>query len=183
MTNKGLELLLTGTPVMSRNFNWTVTLTYSSNTNEVKDIPGETGQISIGNFGFSKARNGEPLGIFRQSYFARNDDGSLLLDANGLPQRERGSVDADGNNVIDRDTDGQPTGDLLQKVIGDPNPDYVASLINEVKIKNFSFRAQFDAVQGFDVLSWDSRMFFRFGGGEQTAKELNREETHYSFLI
>jgi len=73
-------------------------------------------------------------------------------------------------------TTGQPTGALLQKVIGDPNPDYVASWTNELTYGNFSFRAQFDAVQGNDVLSWDSRMFYRFGGGEQTGKELNGEE-------
>ena len=177
MTNKGIEILLTGTPVMTKDFNWLAILTFSANKNEVTDVPGETGEISIGNFNFSKAMNGQPLGVFRQGYYARNEDGSLLLTADGLPQREKGSVDENGNNVAERAADGQPTGTNLQKVIGDPNPDFVASIINELKYRNFSFRAQFDAVQGFDVLSWDSRMFFRFGGGEQDAKELNGEET------
>ncbi len=174
MDNKGIEVQLTATPVTSKNLNWTTSFTFSSNKNEVNGIEGD--QISIGNFGFSRARNGEPLGIFRQSYFARNSDGSLLLDANGLPQRERGSVDANGNNVVERDANGQPTGVFLQKTLGDPNPAYLASWTNELKYNNFTFRAQFDAVQGFDVLSWDSRMFFRFGGGAQTARELNGEE-------
>ena len=175
MTNKGIEIQLTAAPVLTQNFNWTTTLTYSANKNEVSGIEGD--EISIGNFGFSKARNGEALGVFRQGYYARNEDGSLLLNANGLPQRERGIVDENGNNVPGRNAAGQPDGALLQKIIGDPNPDFVASLINEVKYGNFSFRAQFDAVQGVDVLSWDSRMLYRFGGGEQTAKELNGEET------
>lgn len=174
MTNKGIEIQLTATPVTTKKLHWSSTFTLSSNKNEVSGIEGD--QISIGNFGFSKARNGEPLGIFYQSYFARNPDGSLLLDANGLPQRERGSVDANGNNVPERDANGQPTGAILQKKIGDPNPDYIASWTNEVEYKNWSFRAQFDAVQGNDVLSWDSRMFFRFGGGVQTGKELKGEE-------
>lgn len=174
MTNTGIEIQVTATPVLTKDFRWTVSLTYSANENEVNGIEGD--QLSLGNFGFAVARNGEPLGVFRQSFFARNPDGSLLLDANSLPQRERGSVDADGNNVIGRDGSGQPTGALLQKIIGDPNADYVASLINEVEYKNFSLRLQFDAVQGFDALSWDSRMFFRFGGGEQDARELLGEE-------
>ncbi len=173
MTNKGIEIQLIGTPIMTRDFNWLSTLTYSANKNEVSDVPGTTGEISIGNFNFAKARNGEPLGVFRQGFYARNDDGSLLLTAGGLPQRERGSVDENGNNVIERDTDGQPSGALLQKVIGDPNPDFVASFTNELKYKKFNFRAQFDMVQGFDVLSWDSRMLYRFGGGAQSADELN----------
>ena len=174
MKNKGIEVQLTATPVTSRDFDWTAMVSFSSNKNEVNGIEGD--QISIGNFAFSKAMNGEPLGIFYQSYYARNSDGSLLLDANGLPQRERGSVDANGNNVIARDANGQPTGAILQKKIGDPNPDFIASVTNELKYRNWTFRAQFDAVQGFDVLSWDSRMFYRFGGGVQTGRELSGEE-------
>lgn len=174
MENKGIELQLTMNPVAKRDFNWFANISFSSNKNEVNGVEGD--QIGIGNFGFSKARNGEPLGIFYQSYFARNADGSLLLDANGLPQRERGSVDANGVNMPERDENGQPTGAILQKKIGDPNPSYVASLTNQFQYKNWTFRTQFDAVQGFDVLSWDSRMFFRFGGGVQTERELNGEE-------
>ena len=174
MTNAGIEIFLTGTPIRNKDFTWTSILTYSSNENEVNGIVGD--EISLGNFGFSKAINGQPLGVFKQNYFARNPDGNLLLDGNGLPQSERGSVDANGNNVPQRDENGQPTGSILQKVIGDPNPDYVASWINEFKYGNFSLRAQFDAVQGFDVLSWDSRMLYRFGGGVQTERELNGKE-------
>jgi TonB-linked SusC/RagA family outer membrane protein len=173
MTNKGFEALITATPIQTNDFSWNVTGTFSTNKNEVNDIEGD--QFGIGNFGFSLAKNGEALGVFYQGYYARNDDGSLLLTEAGLPQREQGSYDADGNPVAERDASGQPTGSNLSKVIGDPNPDFVASLTNEFKYKNFSFRMQFDAVQGVDLLSWDTRMLYNFGGGEQTAKELRGE--------
>ncbi len=170
MTNRGFEAMITATPIQTNNFNWSVTGTFSTNKNEVNDIAGE--QFGIGNFGFSVAKNGKPLGVFYQGFYARNPDGSLLLTPEGLPQREKGSVDADGNPVPERDANGQPSGANLSKVIGDPNPDYIASLINELKYKDFSFRMQLDAVQGVDVLSWDQRMFYRFGGGPATAAEL-----------
>ncbi|MBE0424455.1 MAG: SusC/RagA family TonB-linked outer membrane protein [Lutibacter sp.] len=173
MTNKGFEALITATPIQTNNFSWSVTGTFSTNKNEVNNIEGE--QFGIGNFGFSVAKNGQPLGVFYQGFYARNEDGSLLLTAGGLPQREKGSFAANGNPVPMRDSSGQPTGALLSKVIGDPNPDFIASLINELKYKNFSIRLQFDAVQGVDVLSWDTRMFYRFGGGPQTASELRGE--------
>jgi len=150
-----------------------MTGTYSSNKNEVNNIEGE--QFGIGNFGFSVAKNGEALGVFYQGFYARNTDGSLLLTPGGLPQREQGSYDVNGNPVPERDASGQPTGSSLSKVIGDPNPDFIASLTNEISYKNFSFRMQFDAVQGADILSWDTRMFYRFGGGPQTASELRGE--------
>jgi hypothetical protein len=65
----------------------------------------------------------------------------------------------------------------LVKVIGDPNPDFIASFTNEFSYKNWSLRFQFDAVQGFDILSWDTRMFYRFGGGVSEAQELMGQET------
>ena len=170
MTNKGFEVLITATPIQTIDFGWSITGTYSSNKNEVNNIEGE--QFGIGNFGFSVAKNGNPLGVFYQGFYARNSDGSLLLTPSGLPQREKGSIDVNGNPVPERDGSGQPSGANLSKVIGDPNPDYIASLINEVNYKDFSFRMQFDAVQGVDVLSWDKRMFYRFGGGPASASEL-----------
>ena len=173
MTNRGFEALVTATPIQTNNFSWSVTGTFSTNKNVVNNIEGE--QFGIGNFGFSVAKNGQPLGVFYQGYYARNPDGSLLLTPGGLPQREKGSYDVNGNPVPERDSSGQPSGANLSKVIGNPNPDFIASLINELKYKNFSFRMQFDAVQGVDVLSWDTRMFYRFGGGPQTAKELRGE--------
>lgn len=174
MTNKGFEVLITATPVRTSDFSWSITGTYSSNKNEVNGIEGE--QFGIGNFGFSVAKNGQPLGVFYQGFYARNADGSLLLTPSGLPQREKGSFDANGNPVPGRDASGQPIGANLSKVIGDPNPDFIASLINEITYKNFSFRMQFDAVQGVDILSWDTRMFYRFGGGPSSARELAGED-------
>ncbi|QCX37845.1 SusC/RagA family TonB-linked outer membrane protein [Aureibaculum algae] len=171
MKNKGFEALITATPVQTSDFTWSVTGTFSTNENEVNNIEGE--QFPIGNFNFSVAKNGQPLGVFYQGYYARNDDGSLLLTSGGLPQREKGSYDTNGNPIAERDASGQPTGASLSKVIGDPNPDFIASLINEVTYKNFSFRMQLDAVQGVDVLSWDTRMYYRFGGGPAAANELN----------
>ena len=170
MTNKGFEALITATPIQTKDFSWSITGTYSTNKNEVNNIEGE--QFGIGNFGFSVAKNGNPLGVFYQGFYARNPDGSLLLTPSGLPQREKGSFDANGNPVPERDGSGQPSGSNLSKVIGDPNPDFIASLTNELTYKNFSFRMQFDAVQGVDVLSWDTRMFYRFGGGPASASEL-----------
>ena len=174
MTNKGFEALITAMPIQTKDFSWSVTGTYSSNKNEVNDIEGE--QFGIGNFNFSVAKNGEALGVFYQGFYARNTDGSLLLTPAGLPQREKGSLDVNGNPVPERDSSGQPSGVNLSKVIGDPNPDFIASLTNELKYKNFSFRMQFDAVQGVDVINWDTRMSYRKTTGSANASELRGDQ-------
>ncbi|MEJ7673971.1 MAG: hypothetical protein WKF59_15045 [Chitinophagaceae bacterium] len=64
-----------------------------------------------------------------------------------------------------------PTGTTLRKVIGDPNPDYTASLVNEFGYKKFSLRVQLDAVQGVDVFNADFRTRQGVGNGTEAEKE------------
>jgi len=168
MTNKGFELMLKATPILKKSFSWDLTATFSTNKNEVNGIEGD---IITYAWGESAAKNGYPLGVFYGYYYARDENGSLLLTPDGLPQRERGTYE-NNQPAAQRDSNGQPSGEYLQKVIGDPNPDFLASLINELHYKHWSFRVQFDAVQGNDVISWDKRILNRYPGGDGAAREL-----------
>ncbi len=167
LTNKGFELMLTGAPIQKENFNWKSTLTYSRNRNEVNNIPG--GVLTFpGGFGQVAAVNGFPLGAFYSTFFARNEDGSLLLNAAGLPQPDR----------VGRTAAGQPTGATKKRVIGDPNPDWTGSFINELSFgKGFSFRSQLDAAYGFEVFNFTRRVGERdlYGGLAGYEPELRGE--------
>ncbi|UYZ62917.1 SusC/RagA family TonB-linked outer membrane protein [Hymenobacter weizhouensis] len=160
MTNRGVEVLLRVVPVQAQAVRWTVTGTFTHNKNRITDIPG--GLLTFpGGFGQVAAVEGQPLGTFYSTYFARNPDGSLLLTPAGLPQRERGIQGTFGRpNTPQRAADGQPSGTILNTVIGDPNPRYVASLINEVALLNnrLLFRLQFDSQQDFDVFNFTRRV-------------------------
>ena len=123
-------------------------------------------------FGTSVAQDGEALGVFYGTYFATDANGEMLLNADGNVQKALGHYE--GNTPVqDYDVNGQPTGTTLRKIIGDPNPDFVASITNEFEYKNFGFRFQWDFSQGNDVMSWDKRMGYLFAGGQATADELN----------
>ncbi|AKQ45056.1 TonB-dependent receptor [Rufibacter radiotolerans] len=168
MTNKGFELMLTGAPIQTANSKWTSTLIYSRNRNEINNIPG--GVLTFpGGFGQVAAVNGYPIGAFYATYFARKEDGSLLLTPAGLPQAER---------VGRNPATGQPTGATKPKVIGDPNPDWTGSWVNDVSVgKGFSFRAQVDASYGFDVFNFTRRVGERdlYGGLAGYEPELRGE--------
>ncbi|NOQ91852.1 MAG: SusC/RagA family TonB-linked outer membrane protein, partial [Flavobacteriaceae bacterium] len=180
MTNKGFEMLLRAKPIEG-DFNWNIVATLSQNKNKVTYVEGT--RLALGMFGTSVAQTNEALGVFYGTYFATDASGSRLLDANGFVQRAKGHYEDRvlGNGQIvqepvqDYDANGQPTGAILKKVIGDPNPDFVASITNVFEYKNFGFRLQFDFVQGNDVMSWDKRMGYLFKGGQQTAQELRGE--------
>ncbi|MFC7668135.1 SusC/RagA family TonB-linked outer membrane protein [Hymenobacter humi] len=179
MSNRGVELLVRATPVRSSGgLTWNVTGTFTHNKNRITGIPG--GLVTFPNgFGLVAAVEGRPLGTYYGTYSARRPDGSLLLTPGGLPQRERGIQGTFGAaNTPQRGADGQPSGTLLNGVLGDPNPRYVASLINEVAFKNLSLRVQFDTQQDFSVFNFTERVGSRetFGGLEIYEAELRGEK-------
>lgn len=156
LENEGIEILLRATPVKSNDFNWDVTATFAQNENVVTKVAGG-GQFALaGSFATNFVIEGQPLGVFFRQFYARDADGSISLDDNGYPFR--GTTE-----------DGQSS-----KVIGDPNPDWFGSLINEFSFKNFKLRVQLDAVQGFDVFNWNRRLLDNviFGGGFNVGQEL-----------
>ncbi len=156
MTNRGFEVLLKGVPVRSRDLTWRVQATYHQNRNRVDSIPG--GMVTLARtFGIVRAINGYPLGVHYGFYYHRDENGNIWTDERGLPKRA-----VDENNRT------------LRKVIADPNPDFVASLINEVEYKDWVFRIQLDQVWGFDVFNFTDRVNSHpnFGGGHYDEDEL-----------
>ena len=162
LTNDGIELTIKGTPLKSKNFSWNASVNYSRNRNVVNGIEG--GYKGYGGWGTSIAANGYPLGVIYGYFYATDANGNWVLDANGNPQRARGiQIDKDGDGFPESykqlfDANGQPTGDKLKKILGDPNPDYILSVNNTFKYKNFSLNIAIEAVQGFDIFSWDKRI-------------------------
>ncbi len=178
MQNKGIEILIRGIPIQKSNFSWKVSSTYSRNNNRTLFIEGE--KVSLGMFGTSVAISGQPIGVFYGTYFATKPDGSLLLDSKGFVQEARGHYKYVKNTygqsmpvpVQDYGPNGQPTGTTLRKVIGNPNPKFIASVINTLNYKRFSLRVQLDVVHGNQVMDWDKRMGDLFPGGAPQGLEL-----------
>lgn len=157
MTNKGFEFLIKGVPI-SKKLSWVTTVSYTNNKNVINGVEGNGVLPFAGGFGQVAAVNGYSLGAFYSTFFARNNDGSLLLTAGGLPQRERGLQTANGTYTIRRDASGQPSGAILSRVIGNPNPKHVVSWINDLSYGKFNFRMQWDGMIGFDVFNFTRRV-------------------------
>jgi TonB-dependent SusC/RagA subfamily outer membrane receptor len=141
--NNGVELLVRATPVAKPGVTWNTTVSYSSNHNEVSGIEG--GVRVLGNsWGLAAAINGEPLGVYYGAGYARDAQGRIL-DKNG-------EVFTDPKTQV-------PGRDPTPRILGDPNPDWIGSWINDVQVgENLSFRAQLDGVFGNDVWNYDARI-------------------------
>jgi hypothetical protein len=95
MENKGVELLLYGTPIKKNDFSWDVSFNLSQNNNTVLSLLTETAddEESI-RFEESRTRNayihaleGEPYSQIMGFAYARDASGNIMLDGDGLPMQ------------------------------------------------------------------------------------------------
>ena len=167
LENKGFEIVLNAVPVQSKNFSWDVTGIFNRNRNKALRI-GQALTLFSTNGGAPVAIiEGQPIGIFYGTFFARNNSGDQIKNSAGIPQIERGVQNGVLAYTPGRDANGQPSGPTtLRRIIGDPNPDYTATFINNFQYKKLGLRIQLDAVQGVDVFNADWRTRQGVGNGE-----------------
>ncbi|HEU4860251.1 MAG TPA: SusC/RagA family TonB-linked outer membrane protein [Chitinophagaceae bacterium] len=171
LENKGIEVVLKGTPVSKKDLRWDVTLIFNRNRNEVLEVGPSLTLIPTTTGAPVSLLEGYPVGVFYGTFFAVDASGNQVKNAAGIPQLERGTQNSPLVYTPQRDANGLPTGTTLRKVIGDPNPDYTASLTNEISFKKFNLSFQFDAVQGVDVFNADFRTRQGVGNGKVAEQE------------
>ena len=128
ITNKGIELLLRGTPVRGRDFSWEITGTFTKNKNNVAELYPGTTQLGIGGFagGALVAEVGQPYGSFFGAGFLRSPEGNIVVDAGT----------------------GYPVTEPQARIHGNIQPDFLVGLNNSFSYKGFSLSFLFDARKG-----------------------------------
>jgi TonB-linked SusC/RagA family outer membrane protein len=173
LENKGFELMLTGKPIQNKDMSWVITGIYNHNRNKAVKIGQALTLLSTNSGSPVAIIEGQPIGVFYGAFFATDANGNLVKNASGYPQGERGLQTGALNYTVTRDANGLPitTNPLLRKIIGDPNPDYTATLVNEFTYKKASLRIQIDAVKGVEVFNADWRTRQGVGNGKEAEKE------------
>jgi outer membrane receptor protein involved in Fe transport len=179
--NKGIELMIGGSPIRNKNFRWDVDLIFNRNRNVVEEIPQGLIQFNLPAGSVSLLR-GAPIGVFYGFFFARDDNGGEIKNTNGIPVQERGTQNSPLSYTPQRGADGLPTGTPLRKIVGDPNPDWTGTLVNTFEYKNLSLRVQLDAVQGVDVFNADFRTRQGVGNGAEFAEKEHRGELPRGYI-
>ncbi|TXH57888.1 MAG: SusC/RagA family TonB-linked outer membrane protein, partial [Bacteroidia bacterium] len=165
LENKGFELLLSGEPVRTKNFQWNSTLIYNQNRNKILNVGSALILLSTNAGAPVSLLQGQPIGVFYGTFFATDDNGNQIKNASGIPVFEKGTQNGPLAYTPQRDGTGLPSGTTLRKIIGDPNPKYTASFTNDFKYKKLGLHVQLDAVQGVDVFNADFRTRQGVGNG------------------
>ena len=145
MENKGVELMLFGTPIMNKDFRWDITLNWARNRNTVVSLAEgvENLQLAALQGGVTiNARKGEPYGTIQGTdYLYDSVSGERVVLANGYYARTSTS----------------------DKILGNVNPDWTGGLLNKFTYKNWSFSFLLDMQQGGSVFSLD--LYYGMGTG------------------
>ncbi|EAR02126.1 SusC/RagA family TonB-linked outer membrane protein [Maribacter sp. HTCC2170] len=137
MEVKGVEVDLDLHLVKSvdNGFNWKTNVNFYADESLVTRLPDGIDQIIIGNFFTADAKNaaivGQPFGVLIGDKIVRDDAGNKVITAS------TGAYVNDTNDVP----------------IGDPNPDWTASLDNTFTYKGFSIGATLGYRHGGDIFS------------------------------
>ncbi|KAA2245414.1 SusC/RagA family TonB-linked outer membrane protein [Chitinophaga agrisoli] len=141
--NKGVELLLTGTPVKSKSFSWDVSYNVAYNKNEVVKLAEGLNTIqmaqSVGGWAFVHNTVGRPYGIIKGYKMERNEKGDIIYASNGYPVKS----------------------DLVE--LGQGVPPLTMGITNTFNYKRLSFEFLVDGKFGNKVFSTMDVYATRFG--------------------
>lgn len=162
--NQGIEVMLGGTPVRTRDFEWTLSGNIAKNNNKLIRLAPDQTEYTIYwtkfyDAWYLKAIEGKPIGVISSgSRWATNDEGKPIL--------QKGSA-AWG--------DVRPTWERgVEKEVGNVQPDLTGGFSSSFRYKNLTFNASLDFSIGGQLVSWTNMWGNGSGVLASTAKVNNR---------
>ena len=171
MSNTGLEIMVSGIPVKTKDFEWNSTITFSTNTNKLKSLSNDLYQASSDYFlsGWIQepvkteshiVRIGNPVGdIYGFKVVDVDDNGKWIYE------------DKDGNLVGYDDFDHSFDN---KKVLGNGLPKWYLGFNNQFKYKNWDLAINMRGAFGFQIINC-ARMFYE----NRSRQDWNRLKSAY----
>jgi TonB-linked SusC/RagA family outer membrane protein len=146
-TSKGFELMLRTTPIMTNDFRWDVSFNFSRIRSKVEETFPGVDRIYLGGFSGNPAIyavKGERLGTIIGSGYARDANGQVLVDDDGIP------------SVVDG------------AILGHTEADWTGGLSTSITYKNIYFTALADIRQGGYMYSGTEELLDFYGVSKNT---------------
>ena len=160
--NRGWELTVDATPVLTPDFTWKTSLNFSSNRNKIKELHEELKELVYGPSSFSssyamKLVKGGSIGDIYGKAFVRDAEGNIVYqtegDHKGLP-----AVEGEGNTIK----------------VGNANPRFIMGWNHTFYYKGFSLYFLLDWRYGGKILSQTQAEMDLYGVSQVTALARDR---------
>ncbi|SFU37349.1 TonB-linked outer membrane protein, SusC/RagA family [Pustulibacterium marinum] len=149
LTNKGVEVLLSGSPIKNDKFGWDISYNLGYNKNLVVKTDDDGNPLFPGDAAYgvnsqSGAVEGLPYGAIYGTTFVRDDNGNIQYESNGTPT----------------------IGDY--EVIGQGIAPWTMGISNNFRYKDFNLSFLIDAKFGADIFSGTSAFANYYGASKNT---------------
>lgn len=149
ISNKGIEIQLTGTPVRNKDFLYQTTVSFAHNKNMVNSLHPDVTNYELARARLSEtyivAMEGEAYGAIIGKKFARTEDGQIIVNEAGLP-----------------------TYDTELSVLGNGNYDFTLGWGHQFQWKSLNVSALFDMKFGAEVYCQSDVLACYHGTSERT---------------
>ena len=156
MTNTGQELHLSGWPIRKVDFEWSTTLNFARNRNEVRSLAAGLQTLVLQNFEdnlYIEARPGHPFGEIYGYDFRRAPDGQKIVDQNGFYAKS----------------------DTLS-LVGNIMPNWLGGLENTFRYKSVALSLTFDVRMGGQYASMFD--YYSLSTGKAMETLVGRDQAH-----
>ena len=143
--NKGIELMLKGTPVLKGAFRWDIAVNWAMNRSKVLSLYPGISNLLLGSFQGGVTLNatiGEPYGAIKGYDY---------------------TYDGNGNKIISASSGRPIKSTTATEIIGNVNPDWNGGISNTLTYKNIVLSFLVDIQQGGDIYSLD--MYYGLSSG------------------
>ena len=155
--NSGFEFELRTINITNRDFRWGTTLIASTNQNELISFGESNGQITVDGWGRNSQwinSVGNPISSF-YGYVVDEELSTQYYDSPYIP------INGLSEDVIVKDLNGDGLiSDADKTILGDPYPDLIWSLTNEVAFGNFDVSVMLQGSLGAEVRNVGDQYFF-----------------------
>src|SRR5512140_1460619 len=165
---------------------WTSRLSFAASRNKVKKLVTASDTLL---FGYLNAViPGQPLGIFYGGYYARNADGSFASDTFRVTPPGGTSTLVNYPYLVRYNPTTKQFGSrgtvVAQKILGDPNPKWTASLANTLQLgPSVQLSFLLDGRYGNKVANFSRRIEELFGVSKRVEKEITGDTTFRAFTL
>jgi len=153
--NKGWEVQVGGTPILTDDFQWDLSVNWAKNSGEIQELREGTSTYVIGAGSFGPdvvAQVGEQYGAIYGTALIRNDAGEIVYTSSGVPRATQNS-----------------------QVIGNYQPDWTGGVSTRFSYKGLSLSALFEGQKGGDIWSLSNTFGVYSGLLEETVSGNQRE--------
>ncbi|MBW3656117.1 MAG: TonB-dependent receptor, partial [Gemmatimonadetes bacterium] len=173
LSNRGVELSLSTANVQRRDFTWNTRLLFARNRNRIERLNQSTDTLTFDYL--NSVVEGQPIGVFLGRVYPRDAAGNVVLGPNNTPIAARDTV-FNANGSVQSIS-------IRRRILGDPNPDFTASLQNTFAVRGVNVGFLLDGRFGNDVANFTRRSSDFFGSSPNAGLEARGDTTVGTFVL